>query len=107
MKIGAAILLVIIGFFTIQPAFPVQQEKTKMGCCLKERCKKKMPVQKKKSCEGMACNPFLGCPYFNLFLAVNTYSPVLPVADKQKLFVRNDNRTIQSSSELWHPPNAC
>ena len=107
MKIGASILLFIIIFFTIQPIFKIEQKKTSIHCCSKGRCNKKMPVRnKKENCEGMACNPLVGCPYYNLFLESRFSLPLLLPAVKEKIFVCNDNRIIQSNSECWHPPNA-
>ncbi|MEP6713660.1 MAG: hypothetical protein ABJA37_14635 [Ferruginibacter sp.] len=107
MKSGASILFVIISFFTIQPIVKVEQKKIPMQCCTKASCSKKMPEQNKKTgCGGMACNPLIGCPYYNLFF-VNKFSVsvLLPIA-KEKIFVSNDNRIIKANAEFWHPPEA-
>jgi len=107
MKIGAFILLVIISFLTIQPLIKTEPKKVAGCCSLKDHCRKKMPAQNKKSdCEGMGCNPFVGCPYYNLFLVNESSLSLLLPPVKEKIDVNNDNRTIQSISECWHPPNA-
>ena len=107
MRIGAFILLIIVGFLTIQPLMKTAPKKIAMRCCSEKACKKKMPEQNKKGgCEGMACNPFVGCPYYCLFLVTaSSLSPLQPPVN-EKIGVTNDNRTIQSISECWHPPNA-
>ena len=107
MKIAATILLFVISFLTIQPLFQSAPKKIAMSCCSQKACKKKMPAQNKKGgCEGMACNPFVGCPYYSLFLFSGPQVSFLSSAVKEKISVSNDNRIIQDISEFWHPPNA-
>ena len=107
MKFAAAILFFIASFLTIQPLIKIAPKNIAMRCCTEKACKKKKPEQNKKNpCEGMACNPFVGCPYYCLFLVTApSLSPLQPQA-KEKIGINNDNRTIQSISECWHPPNA-
>jgi len=109
MKTGASILLFILSFSTIQPLLSVEKKSDTMKCCFmgKGGCSKKMPQKNPKNkCEGMGCNPFMGCPYYTMFLTTKTsLSAILPVSN-EKIIVSNDNRTIQNISDFWHPPNA-
>ena len=108
MKIGAAIFILITGFFTVAPALRQDSSKAGMSTCAKSRgcCHKKETDKKKKQgCEGMNCNLFVYCPYCSMYLVPGPSVPCLPAADKEKTVISNDNRTIKSLSDFWHPPN--
>ncbi|MEO6488601.1 MAG: hypothetical protein ABIO04_01565 [Ferruginibacter sp.] len=106
MKAGAYIILLMMSFFTIQPVLPVAEQSHVNECCSKRHCKKPAPVKNKKDkCEGMSCNPFVGCPYYNLFLVNRPAASIFFILSKEKIMVRNDNRTVQNDFVFWHPPN--
>jgi hypothetical protein len=107
MKFSAAILLLILGFYSVQPILKVEAKESSKGCCSKKKCTKKMPEQSKRSsCEGMACNLLVGCPFNALYYVSNkpVLTFILPIK-KERVFISNDNRTIKCITECWHPPN--
>ena len=106
MKLTASVLLFLVTFFTVQPVLSVNKSSAKMQCCMKGHCKKKMSNKSKKGrCEGMNCNPFMGCAYCGMYILVKPAIVVIPAACKDKIHISNDNRTVKNLSDFWHPPN--
>jgi hypothetical protein len=105
----ATLCLLVVGFLTVQPLLPIQQVKETASRCQKERCSKKESQPKNnQNCQNKSCNPFIACAYGN-FYVLETNGVVfrnVPLVDKLKTFLHNDNRLASGGSECWHPPQA-
>ena len=75
--------------------------------CSTKKCNKPSKSQEKDNCGSEGCNPTLGCSSGNFYVH-NHYQITLPswFAQRQKVFVTNDNRIVKNMSECWHPPKA-
>jgi hypothetical protein len=116
VRFSAFILLVFISSLTVQPLFnqvetsiPSTMEKS---CCLKHHTgsKKTCPLsqkdeKKKLPCGNNGCNPFMACSIGNFYLIERLSILSTPIVQfANTTFLLNDNRTAESLSECWHPP---
>jgi hypothetical protein len=76
-------------------------------------CQKQNPCEQEEgssdeenSCPVQACNPFVPCAMSSCCYLVENFFPGInsSLPAKIKLFVFNDNRLLNQSSECWHPP---
>ena len=101
-KSTAFILLLLVGFSTIQPVLGSHKR-------VESKCHKMMKCPRQKEPAGKetdnACNPFMSCVYGNFYFAeknIISFEITIPVIDK--IAATNDNRLSAKSSECWHPP---
>jgi len=107
VKIIAFILLLLVGFFSIQPLLSSQSTVAKMKCCSKTmKCHKKKQSAS-NPCENNACNPFMACAYGNFYLAEKTvFEFTALLINAGRLAPVNDNRLSETLSDCWHPPRS-
>ena len=92
-----------MAFLTVQPLMPIKNKQAEN--CRKDQCCKKK-VDKKEKTGNKDCNPLMNCPYCTLFIAKRNYPVEITLYNiKEKVFIKNDNRTVKNLSECWHPPN--
>ena len=73
---------------------------------MKGHCNKKVKGKSKKGmCDGMNCNPFMGCAYCGMYILLKPEIAVITTACKEKIHTSNDNRIVKNPSDFWHPPN--
>ena len=107
MKISAYLFTLLLGFTTIQPLWNLPEKPAAShSCCQKDTGKQSAQSEKKqRGCDGMSCNPFMGCPMVSYDLAERfTLDYQLPVPTRQVYLVKNDNRLVTQMSDCWHPP---
>ena len=126
MRITAAILLLILGFLTIQPAVGVHEKTAGMMCC-GESCK--MPEADEEAmiceeeeestaceegsetdpceenCDNRGCNPFMSCPFGNFFVMASSLTPVsFRITLVSTNLYKTDEYLSTYLSDCWHPP---
>ena len=102
LKITVCILSLAMAFLIVQPV--ISLNKLKGTCCSGHCCKKK--ENKKSSAGNKDCNPLMRCQLCSLFIVSGfTPSESSNFSISEKVFIRNDNRTVKNLSECWHPPN--
>ena len=102
MKISAFILLLLVGFSTIQPVLG-SPKKVETKCHKMMKCPKQGKPDGKETDDS--CNPFMSCVYGNFYFAeknIFSFEITPPVIDK--ITATNDNRLSEKSAECWHPP---
>ena len=128
MKITAAILLLILGFLTIQPAVGIHEKTAGMMCCGKscemleevsdvvmsceadneealvcEEGTDTEPCQ--ENCDNRGCNPFMSCPFGNFFVMASSQLHVIfPVTPVSTNLYKADEYLSAYLSDCWHPP---
>lgn len=101
MKATVYILTFVMAFLTVQPLMPLNNKQTE-NCCTEQYCKKK---EKKKNTGNKDCNPLMNCSSCALFIVSKSYlKEITAHNNKEKIFIKNDNRTVKNLTEFWHPP---
>jgi hypothetical protein len=110
----AAIFILVFGFLHLQPLFGravsnVDEEESCASVCqMNTPCgsKKDEPAEKENNCPIQACNPFVPCAMSACCYLVESFFPGInaSVETKTRLFVFNDDRILNQSSECFHPP---
>lgn len=101
MKFWAAILLVNITFFLVQPVFASYNK----PACVKTCCPKSS--KNKNEC-SKTCNPLFACMYCQYLPAKAAKLKTVDFNAAVKYFTGLTSSTLQGFvANWWHPPNNC
>jgi hypothetical protein len=82
-----------------------KKQKSTNPVCSKKKCSKPRSSEENNSCNSQACNPSLGCSSGNFYTHFNDEITITSTFEQRaKRVIFDDNRTFQSISQCWHPP---
>jgi hypothetical protein len=105
------VILFVLVTLHIQPLLTnyraPNKQVTERTCYKENSCSKKKACSgEKKDCPNKGCNPFVPCSIgMCCYVVENFYTPLeIPIWDKQKISLIDDNKISKALSECWHPP---